>query len=346
MRMWKPIVIVLALTAAASAEPQVLAPLYRTGNLRVDVLCADFWATPDRGLAVTVDGVRTEPLRINGTYVTNTNDDGSLYSSWSPYDVGYLVEPGPHHIGISAPGCATSELDLEMHADHAEVTAGRLAIDDPALQGPTGAPNGAGITMGARWQAAALGPHDHALGGFASGYTYDPGHTTTAGWLAISSEWHNFAFAYDLSFGHGDVSGTAFQTETLEPGSKPGPFAFTGDTYELGMALRAGPRIALHDVALAAGSGIGFQSWILSTKIVAAQPPFVDPPGPVDGTWFLPVWAAATIKPVCNWGVQVLAEYDVHPTALDIDGFALGAGVIYQPSSACTDAPGLHVSPI
>ena len=65
MRMLKAVAIVLALTTAASAEPQVLPPLYRTGNLRVDVVCANTWATPDSGLAVTVDGAAIEPLRIN-----------------------------------------------------------------------------------------------------------------------------------------------------------------------------------------------------------------------------------------------------------------------------------------
>jgi hypothetical protein len=48
------------------AEPVVLPPLYATGNLRVDVACADYWATPDRGLAVELDSVRVDALRTNG----------------------------------------------------------------------------------------------------------------------------------------------------------------------------------------------------------------------------------------------------------------------------------------
>lgn len=334
-------------TSIARAEPKVLPHLYATGNLRVDVACADYAATPERGLAITLDGTPIEALRTNGATGIAWSENGP-YSVWEPTDIGFLVEPGRHRVTIAAPGCAPTMLDVDAPADHAELATGRLAIADGALLGPVGAPNGFGLTLGILSGPAMNGPSDHGIGGFATGYTYDPGNTSRSAWIGMSIERRHVAFSIDNLFGYGTTSGTAVQTMTIGPDPDPGPFHFTGDTYQFAMTARFGARIPLHDVALAAGSGIGFQSWFISTKLTDATTTdlFVDPPDTIDASWIVPLWAGATIKPSCNWGVQVLAQYDIHPTATQADGLELGAGFLYQPSDACSTAPGVRVAPI
>ena len=83
-----------------------------SGSLRVDVRCADYWATPDRGLLVTVDGVPTTPAGTNGATISGfaLDEAGNVsgpYSVWTPTDVGFDVAPGPHRVAVDAPGCAS-----------------------------------------------------------------------------------------------------------------------------------------------------------------------------------------------------------------------------------------------
>jgi hypothetical protein len=58
----------------------------------------------------------------------------------------------------------------------------------------------------------------------------------------------------------------------------------------------------------------------------------------------VPVWASVTYKPVCNVGVVALASYDVHPLTISSNAVSIGLGVMYQPSSACSEPAELTVS--
>jgi hypothetical protein len=203
-------------------------------------------------------------------------------------------------------------------------------ISDPDLMGTVGAPNGFGLTLGVLGTPATRGPNS-GDGFFDSSYTYDPGHTAYSGWLSTSWERRGFELAFDLSFGTGATSGTAMQGGTTK--------SFTGTTYRFSQTFRIGKRIALRDVSLAAGLGLGWDSWINSNDIDSVGP------SEPDASWYVPVWASATIKPACNWGVQVLGEYDVHPTAGDNNGMGFGVGWIYQPNDACSQPPSLRVTP-
>jgi hypothetical protein len=330
------------------AEPVVLPPLYATGNLRVDVSCADYWAAPERGLALTLDGAALDPLRTNSASGTTYAEDGSpITTSWST-DVGFLVEPGRHHVSITAPGCTPTELDVEAHADHAELATGRLATE-AALATPTAAPNGFGLVLGALVVPAMRGPSEHVLGGFGTSYTYDANPAATGAWLGLTVERRAFVFAIDWKFASGALSGTALQTMTIDNLGTPGPFHFAGSAYEFASTLRLGARVSLDHVALAAGSGVGFETWIDSTSlqgVAGRSDVFADAPDGPDGSWLVPLWSTLTWKPSCNWGVQVLGEYDIHPTALATNGIELGAGVLFQPSDACSATPGVRVAPI
>ncbi len=65
------------------------------------------------------------------------------------------------------------------------------------------------------------------------------------------------------------------------------------------------------------------------------------PSGDMDADWYVPLWTAVTYKPGCNWGAQLMASYDVHPTSTNEDSRAFLAGLLYQPSAACSDRAGL-----
>jgi hypothetical protein len=315
--------------AAAQPEPAVAPSLYGTGNLRIEMACADYQVTPQDGLVVQVDGLPLRALRINGDLGTSYDDDGNPSTTWSATDIGYLVNPGERHITITAPGCAPQTVDMPVAANHAEVISGRLAVSDPGLMGTVGAPNGGGLTLGILSTPATRGPNSSQ--GFDATYTYDSGYTAYSGWLSTSWERRGFELAFDLSFGTGTTSGTAMQGGSTT--------AFSGTTYRFANALRIGKRVALRDVSLAGGLGLGYDAWINSNSIDTIGP------SPPDASWYVPVWAAATIKPACNWGVQVLGEYDLHPTAGDNSGMTFGVGWIFQPNDACSQPPSLRITP-
>jgi hypothetical protein len=67
-------------------------------------------------------------------------------------------------------------------------------------------------------------------------------------------------------------------------------------------------------------------------------------PDGIDATFYLPVWASATIKPTCNWGAQVSGQYDVHPSSMTTNDVQITAGILYQPSDACSDPVGVSVA--
>jgi hypothetical protein len=216
---------------------------------------------------------------------------------------------------------------------------GRLPVADGPLRGPTGAPDGFGVTFGA--YTLARGPHDGDDSLFATHYRYDAA-STEGGWLSMSLERRGFAFAVDMLVGGGSVSGTAMATSGT---GNPGPFPLDGGTFELGGTLRFGARLPLGAVALEGGSGIGGDMWIGGGQV--HQPDvlndaFVANPG-LDGSWYLPVWASLVYKPSCSWGVQVLASYDLYPSDTAQDAPAFAAGVEWQPSAACSAPAGLAV---
>jgi hypothetical protein len=336
MRILLAVVLVPAI-ASAQPEPVVAPNLYGTGNLRIEMACADYSVTPDQGLAVSVDGRTVNALRINGEYGTSYDENNDpIATTWAMTDVGYLVQPGPHHITVAAPGCATDQTDVIAAADHSEVISGRLAISDPDL---LGAPNGGGVTLALITGLAPRGEGSKTELDTTS-YAYDPTGPAYGGLMSFSYERRSFVLAFDTSFSVGPLSGTA---TTPDSHFGPSTFSFTGSTYRLAQAIRFGKRVALRDIAFSGGTGIGVQGWLASTS---STPPATSyqPDGP-DGSWYVPVWLAATIKPACNWGFQALAEYDIHPTATDTSGSAFAFGWIYQPSDACSEPPSLRVGP-
>jgi hypothetical protein len=348
------IVVLAAGVAPAAADPLPISPgLYFGGNLRVRVVCADGLATEDNGLRVTLDGLPPlAPVVTNGASYTAYTTDGSPYSAWEPTDVGFVAPPGHHHLAIAAPGCTADERDLDVSSWYPKFVTGRLAISDPTLEGPVGAPDGIGITLGASTASrAAASSQTTDLWGGTTAITTDAT-SMHGGWLALSYEHRSFVFATDLRVVWAATSGTV-QTivppEGLRASTQPLPF--TGTTGLLSATLRIGARLPLHDVALAVGTGLGGAGWIASRDVDTshvADPAqvFADSPNDhLDGGWYVPVWGALTIKPGCGWGIEALATYDVHPTALDDSGLSLSAGLLFQPSSACAERPAIRVTP-
>ena len=320
--------------AQPSAEPRVAPNLYGSGNLRVSMVCANYAATPQNGLAVAVDGLPIRAMRENGVIGTSYDEDGNPFSTWNQTDTGYLAVPGEHRITVTAPGCAPTTSDVILAADHSEVITGRLAVSDPALTGTAGAPNGPALTLGMMWEPTANGPGGNDL--FKTSYAYDPQTSATGAWLSLSAITGSWEVAMDLSFDVGSISGTVAEGQTST--------TFAGNAYRFTHDVRIGKRISFRDASLSAGLGLGYEVWFNDTAVADSTSAVFAPDEP-DGSWFVPVWAAATIKPACNWGIQGLAEYNVHPTATDSDAVMFGVGVIYQPNDSCSANPWVHVAP-
>lgn len=327
------ILAVLIAARVAAADPG--------GDLRIDVNCADYWATPERGLTVAVDGVSYPALGENGV----SGFDLAVYHhiatpiwTWTPTDVGYSAAIGPHHVAVDAPGCAPLETDVVIGPLLPAVVSGRLPISDDRLAGPTGAPNGFGITFGAFTRAQPAHGSTNDL--FSAAYTFDS--TTVQGAaVSMSVEHRALALAWDFGFATGPSSGTS-RYEGDFPMESHTPVPFTGDEYALRGSFRIGARVPLHDVALAGGAGVG-GDMIITSETAASNGSLALPPSGLDADWFVPLWAQLTMKPSCNWGAQLYASYDVHPTASDESAPSFGAGIMYQPNDACSEPAALAV---
>ena len=329
-----PTVVITPSVAAAEVAPWI----YRKGNLRVSIVCADSQATPDAGLTVTVDGMPQSAQRTNGLWSTYSDSDGNDSSLWNASDTGYLLEPGRHHVQINAPGCAPSTFDVDAYPDHAQHATGRLALTDWSLEGPVGAPNGFGTTFGA-WLVH--GPAGSSTNFFGQTATFDGVQSSTGGYLSWSHEHRNLVVAGDLGFAAVPVSGTESGMSVY--GNQPAQ-AFSGTAYMSMAQLRVGGRLPLQDVALMAGSGIGLDWWINSTSMTGSQTSGLFSPDGIDASAYVPMWASATIKPTCNWGFQVTGQYDVHPTSMTTNDVQISAGILYQPSDSCSQPAGVGVA--
>jgi hypothetical protein len=301
----------------------------RAENIHVSVHCADYWATPERGLVVSVDGVPQPAHGENGIPLYASTKSGPVMH-WVPTDIGYAVEPGVHHIALEAPGCSSLAEDVEADSALPISIAGRLPIADDSLRGTTAAPNGFGVAAGV--YIGGRGAHVSTDRILQSSFAYDR-ITTTGGALTMSFDRRTLAVAFDMTFASGSTTGTATTMSS-------GPQAFTGSAMAFSDQLRVGARQPFGNVALAAGAGVGGHMWLdhSDTRNNASLPA-----GDVDVDWYVPLWTSVTYKPACSWGAQVLASYDVHPTSTNENSPSFLAGLLYQPSVACSDRPGLTV---
>ncbi|HEY1585040.1 MAG TPA: hypothetical protein VGH63_05080 [Polyangia bacterium] len=299
-------------------DAQVAPWIEQRGNLRLSIACGDVWAsTPEDGLDVQVDGTSIDADRVTGR------------------SAAYLIAPGHHRVQLSAPGCEPSTFDFDADAIHSTHADGRLVLDDWWRGGTAGSPNGFGITVGAWLQPAPGGAAGDSV--FDQSETYDSGHTAGGAYLSFSRERRFFLTATDITVAGGSTSGVVSGDRTAQQ--------FTASVFDNRYQFRVGGRLPLHFASLAAGTGIGVEWWITSGQFTSPNNTsgLFAPDGP-DASFYLPMWASATVKATCEWGVQALAQYDVHPSSMDTNGFSFGAGVIYQPSASCSEAPGVRVT--
>lgn len=329
----------------ARAEPPGIAPnMYPQGNLRVAVKCAGELRTPENGLRVTIvgSGAPLKPLHLNYQAGNTVDENGNSYVvSWVT-DVGFLAPPGRQRIRLEASDCAAEEREVEISPSHATTIEGNLSIATPSLLGTVGAPDGFGVLIGAFRStlpgSIARGSASGPLG--AADYTLDRS-TLTGGVFSVSGEHRNAIFALDTTFAYGSVGGQSY------PAKGGGPFALSGWMLEYGLTFRIGARLPLHDFALMAGSGIGGALWVRDVKLATTG---LDgevastPTGPAL-SWHVPLWAGVTYKPACSWGVQLMASYGVTPTNFDANTTTVTGGLLFQPSSACSEPVGVNVSP-
>lgn len=321
----RSLAVLVVLVRVAAADPG--------GDLRVDVRCADTWATPETGLTVLVDGVPTPALGENGL----SGFELAVYHhiatpiwTWNPTDIGFPAGPGPHRVAIQAPGCALLTQDVAIAPDRATFISGRLPVDDPRLDGPTGAPNGFGISLGAVMRARPAHGTTNDL--FQSTYAFDQT-TLQGGALALSYEHRALAFAVDMAFATGTNSGTSMYQQSTRS-------TFTGSEYDSRFGARVGARLPMHEVAFAAGTGVGMDM-IISSETTTMQTLALTPSG-LDADLYVPLWAQLTMKPGCSWGATLYASYDVHPAATEESAPSFGASLLFQPSAACSEPSGLR----
>ncbi|HTR55102.1 MAG TPA: hypothetical protein VMJ10_30660 [Kofleriaceae bacterium] len=308
MRLW-PLVIVLSSAAAHAQSP---------GNVRVTATCASYFVAPRDGLQLRVDGVVQPSLGINWSASWH---HGALQPDHET-DVGYLVAPGHHHLDLSTPDCVGST-DVDVLGASPSYVEGSLAIANDALRGTVTAPNGLGLVIGGFYAARPARVATDPIVGTA----YDLDGTTQAGaQVTVTATYQHFVLAFDQRYTTEGVNGTTGPRSTD---------AFTGSAFDTGFVGRFGPRWTLHDVELSAGGGIGGDILHGGGEIADTQTNL--------SRFFLPAWATLTYKPTCDWGVQAMASYEYHPTSSDDNTMTYGVGLLYQPSSSCSDPPHLDV---
>src|SRR4051794_11144148 len=79
-----PTVVIQPNVAAAQVAPWI----YRKGNLRLSIACAEAQAIPEEGLALSVDGVPQLARRVNGRWSAYTDVDGNESTAWNASDTG------------------------------------------------------------------------------------------------------------------------------------------------------------------------------------------------------------------------------------------------------------------
>jgi hypothetical protein len=326
------IVLLLSLVSSiAAADPH-------TGNLRVAVACAETIATPERGLVVRVDGAPVAPSAIN-SHVVMVSHHGAYVPVLELDDIGYDTSPGVHRVEIGATSCASESFDATIDPGHSELASGRLAITDRALTGTVGAPNGFGFVIGA-WVGHAPGsPVNSGPVALDETATADSDHGMAGGMISTTLERRHLAMAVDLMFGAGGSSGRVSGEPPFTTGQTQ-PYA--GTIYDSRMQVRFGARAALGTIAIAAGSGLGFELWRADNAVADPTSALYAPDGG-DANIYFPMWTALTVKPACDIGMQLLAQYDVYPTSMASNSAVIGVGLLVQPSDACRQPPGIHL---
>ncbi len=338
---------------AEPASADAIAPnLYPEGNLRVAVYCAESTniQTPETGLRVLIDG-KTDGEKSLKTNFTTTLGTQTVNKVQVPVtlmnltDVGFLVQPGLHHLRVETDDCAPLDADVTVSGTHAVNVEANLEVSKDVLKGPVGAPWGGAWLMGASY-----GPMPSALFNPSEGVAKYDGYgtpSTVGGLLGFTYEHRYFAMMFNYFIGYGSYSATATATpEAMASNSSTqAKTSFTGSEFDMMAELRFGARLPLaRYFALMAGSGIGASMWIGSAGSLG-DAGGTSPLTSLAGFWHLPLWGAVDIKPFCNWGVQVGGSLNVQPTALDGSYTQFHAGIIWQPSPSCERVPGINVSP-
>jgi hypothetical protein len=307
-------------------------------NLRVAIACAEGLATPASGLVVRVDGQPLAPAATNGHDVVMYQPHGLITHSWVLDDFGYVAAPGVHRVEIGARSCATTAFEVTLDPDLTELASGRLVLTDTTLAGPTGAPNGGGFVFGP-WlgharMAAPASPNPLQT------VTPDPVGGAQGGFFSTTFERRHLAAAADFMFGAAATTGTVAGQGVF---GAVAPQSYAGTTYDTAIQFRVGARAAKNWFAIAAGGGVAIEMAVTRTSLNGNALSGLEPPNGVDAEFYVPVWAALTVKPVCDIGLQLLAQYDVRPAAMSSSGPAIGVGFVIQPSDSCRQAPGIQL---
>jgi hypothetical protein len=340
--------VVLGCVRVAGAQPAETPPAppiaamsrALTGNnLRIGVSCMAYLATPAEGMQVSVDGTPIAAARVNSVTTASTDADGNVSYGTEDTDVGFDVAPGHHRVTLATPDCVVETHDVDIARLGPTFVTGRMQIADPRLRGTTGAPNGLGFALSYIQFAhpKQVGVNDPAFS--PSAYATDA-MSVSGGMLTTSFSGRHWLFALDSIFATGTANGVASENGI-------DPSAGTTGTYrdraiDFGMAMRVGPRYPVGNFELAGGLGLGGELRGDSSTSVGGNV-FAEGPSSVSADWYVPAWAQLTYKPTCSFGFQVMASYDVHPTDMDANGLALSAGIVLQPSAACSEPVGVAV---
>jgi hypothetical protein len=322
---------------AAQVAPPMFSRALTGNNLRVGVNCAYYFATPETGLNVSVDGALARFADVNGVNVTSYDKHGNESVTWEPTDVSFDVAPGHHHITLNAPGCAADEHDVDIAQFGPTFMSGRLAIDEPELMGAVGSPDGLGFTVG--YYQTSFAAQTGTTSGIGEPTAYSSAGATLQGvMVGTTFERRHLAVAVDMMFGLGSTTGTMQQA-----GIPSTVAAYNDSIFDSRVEARVGYRLPMRSVELAAGTGIGVDIAFQDGTAVHPQANADMPPTGGDFDAYVPLWASLTFKPTCGFGVQASASYDVRPTDTQNDDLSIMLGVVLQPSAACREPVGVTV---
>jgi hypothetical protein len=270
---------------------------------------------------VRVDGAPARGGNLNEGLAVGYTKHGNPYLTVVPTDIGFTIAPGTHRVTIGAPGCAPLDAQLSVDRIMPAFVSGRLPVSDDSLQGPAGAPNGVDVMLAA--YSSSRGAHTSTDLSGATTYAWND-IDTTGGMMSLGYEHRDLAVAYDIMVGTASATGTSMNMAN----------PFNANLLQIGNQLRVGFRVPEHTVALAAGAGLGGDANVVTSGLLGVGGDF---------DFYVPLWASLTIKPSCDWGVQVLASYNMHPTSMNESAPELVAGLQWQPSASCSEQAGLTV---
>lgn len=309
-----------ATARAQMSPPASVAPVATAASPTPTPTPTPLLVVPPRDASVVVDGSGRAALDCDdGAGATVTVRAGAV-----------TVRPRrrPRRCDAAEDYCGTDRCDVRppdsIASPYALPALESPQLTYPDLSGPTDYPDGAATRLGGFQSSMATKLHW-------DNFTIDPA-TAYGLFLGSGVERRHFISAFDLAFALGSFS--AEKPVPSTPWTPASTLSGTGTIFASALDFRLGPRLPLGYVALAAGGGlgasvIGFIPDSSSTALAGINAHVLAD---------VPLWASVELKPSCDWGIELQASYQVHPSDTQANQLLVGANFVFENSEACTAA--------